>query len=117
VRTAVEHHVLVDLVAYRHGIVIDAKSRNELEFRTIEDFGARIHRGVEEDQLGAGAEGGRQLLARQVPCRWLEPDQPRDAPCPAHDWQVGIVERFDQHDFIARLDQAEQAIAKSFGRP
>jgi hypothetical protein len=81
----------------------------------IEHLRAGIHRRVEQDELGALAEGCRQLLARQPPGRRLETHQLRHAAGAAHDGQIRIVERLDQHDFVARLDQAEQAVAQRLG--
>ena len=53
----VEDDVLVDLVADGVGIVLAAQVRDEFEFLAIEHLRAGIHRRVEQDQLGAIAEG------------------------------------------------------------
>jgi hypothetical protein len=39
-----------------------------------------------------------------------------DAAGAPHDRQIRIVERLDQHDLVAGLDQAEQTVAQRLGR-
>ena len=116
VAPVVEDDVLVHLVADRIDVVLQAEPGDEGQFLLVEDLRAGIHRRVEQDQLGLRPEGGGQFLPGQPPVWRLQPHQLRHAPCPSHHRQVGIVERLDQHDLVARLDQAEQAVAERLGR-
>src|SRR5215813_6490665 len=111
----VEDDVLIDLVAYGVGVVPTAQVRNELELFPVEDLGARIHRRVEQDELGAIAERRRQIPAWQAPARWFEPDQSGNAAGAPHDGEVRIIKRLDQDNLIAWLDQSEQAVSQGLG--
>ena len=47
-------------------------------------------------------------LLKDTDYSWrLEPDKFRDAAGATHDRQIGIIERLDQHHFVARFDQPE----------
>ena len=116
VAAIIENDVFIDFVAHGVDIVLEAKLGDEIQFLPVEDLGTGIHRRVEQDELGFRAKCRRQLFPGETPGRRLEPHQFRHAPCPPHDGQIGIVERLDQHDLVARLDQAEQAVAQRFCR-
>ena len=107
--------MLVDLIADRIGVVGQAKPGDGLEFLAREHLGARVHRGVDQNQLGAPGECRLQGIERQRPVRRLEPDQPRHGAGAAHDRQIGIVERLDQNHLVAGLDEPEQGARQRFG--
>ena len=52
---------------------------------------------------------------RQLPARRGEAHQARDRTRPAHDRQVAVVERLEQHHLVARLDEAEEAARQHLG--
>ena len=115
-RAAVEHQVLVDLVAHGEGVMALEQIGDEVELVAVEHLGRGIERVVEHEQLGPGRERRRQRLARQAPVGRLEADQLGHAAAPPHDRQIAVVERLEQHHLVARLDEPEQARGQRLGR-
>ena len=112
---AVEHDVLPDLVAQGDRIEADAEIGQEGEVFGTEDDRRRIERIVEQDDLGLPREGARQRRLRQPETRRLEGDEARHAAGPAHERQVGVVHRLEQHHFVAGRDEGQQGSRERLG--
>lgn len=109
--------MLIDFVADGISIEAPAKIGDERELALIEHLRRRIHRRIDEDELGARREGGLEPIARQGPVRRLEPHQLRDSPRPLQDRQVAVVKRLDEHGFVPRLNEREERAGQGFGGP
>ena len=90
---------------------------HEFELTPVEDLGGRIHGRIQEDQFGLVREGGFERGPGKLPAGRLDADQLRHRAGPAHDRQIGVVERLDQDHLVARFDQSEQARRQGLGRP
>ena len=66
--------------------------------------------------LVRGPKAASERGARQRPMRRLQPDQPPDAAQHRHHREIGVVERLDQHDLVAGVDQRHQRGGDRFGR-
>ena len=106
VAAPVEDDVLPDLVAERDRVVADAELGEQREVLVGEDRGGRVERVVEERDLGPRREGARQRLLGEAESGRLQRHEARHAAGPAHQRQVGVVHRLEQHDLVAGLDQA-----------
>ena len=59
--------------------------------------------------LVVGPNAAASSRARQLPVRRRQPHQPRHGAQQAHHRQIGVVQRLDQHDLVARVEQRHQA--------
>ncbi len=108
VTAAVEHHVLPDLVADGDRVEAAAEIRQQGEILPRKHRRARVERVVEEDDPRPLGEGfGERRFVQAEPGR-LERDEARHAAGPAHQRQVGVVHRLEQHDLVARSHQGHQ---------
>ncbi len=112
---AVEQDVLVDLVADGDGVVGDAEFGDQQQLVAAEDLGRRVHRIVDEDRLGFGAEGCGERGSVERPVGRGEAHQPRNAPGAPDQRQIAVVERLDQHHLVAGDDQAGHAVGQRLG--
>ena len=98
------------------GVVGDAGLGEQRQLLAIEHPRGRIVRIVEEDEAGLRRERRGQRLRGDPPAGRGQADQPRHAAGAQHQRQIGVVERLEQHDLVARRDQGEQARGDRLGR-
>ena len=65
--------------------------------------------------LVRGEKAAASASRVERPVRRRHADEPRHAPCPLHQRQIAIVERLDQHDLVARLDQRVDRVGQRLG--
>ena len=92
-----------------------AEPRQQFEVLARIDHGRRIERVVEQHRLGLVVEDAAQHLLVQPPVRRLEPQQARNAAGLADDRQIGVVDRLEHDDFVARLDHGEDRRGQRLG--
>jgi hypothetical protein len=115
-RPAVEHDMLPDLVGQCDRPVPDAGLGKQPELVRPEHPGGGIVRVVEDGELRPGREGGVQRLARDPPVRRRQPDEARHSAGPKNHRKVEVVERLEEQDLVARLDQCDQRGRQRLGR-
>ena len=115
VLSAVEDDVLPDLIADRNTVELLAEARQQFEVFARIDHGRRIERIVEQHRLGLVIEGSAQHFFREPPVRRLEAQQARNAAGLADNRQIGIIDRLEHDDFVARLDHGEDRRGQRLG--
>ena len=112
----VEEQMLPDLVRQDQRVGAARRRGEQSELLVAEHPAGRVMRIVEHDQAGARGEGLGKSGLGDPPVGRGEPHQPRHAAGAQHQGQIGVVERLDQHDLVARRDQGEQARGQGLGR-
>ena len=112
---AVKDDVLVDLVAHHVAVVAKHQIGDQRQLIGGEHLAGGVHRRVQDHQLGVLGESRGQGLGRDPPIGRLEANEAGLGAAAADDGQVGIVERLEQHRFVARLQQRQQARRQCLG--
>ena len=113
---AVEDDMLPDLVGDGDGVVRDAGLGEQRQLLGVEHPRGRIVRIVEEDEPGLRRERLGQRLGGDPPAGRGEPHEARHPAGAQHERQIGVVERLEEHDLVARRDQGDQAGGDRLGR-
>ena len=99
---AVEDHGLPDLVADGDGVVLDAELCQEGEVLLRRHDGGRVQRAVQHHHPGLVAEGRLQHRPVETPVWGRKADQLGRAARAPDQRQIGVVQRLEQHDLVAR---------------
>lgn len=112
----VEDDMFPYLVTERHGIELFAKARQEIEVLGRIDDARRVQRVVEEHHLRLRREGLAQHRLIEAPMRRSEPHELRHAARAAHERQIGVVHRLEQHHLVTGSDEGEERAGDRLGR-
>ena len=113
---AVINNVLVNFIGDGEGIPAHAEIANKFQFFAREYFSRGIVRRIDDDGLGLGAEGARQFVAIEIPVRRLQLHEARRGAGKNRVGAVILVERLEDDDFVAGIDDAHHGGHHGFGR-
>ena len=113
---AVVDDVLVDLVGDGDGIPPAAERGDRLELGAAEHLAGRIVWRVEDDRLRPVVEGGRQLVWVECPIRLVQRHVARRRAGQNRVGAVVLVERLEDHHFVARIDDGHHRGHHGLGR-
>ena len=113
---AVVKHVLVDFVGDREAVPAHAKIANDLEFGALENFSRGIIRRIENDRFRRGTKGRGEFVGIERPIRRLQLHESRRGARKNRVRPVIFVERLEDHDFVARIDDRHHRRHHRFGR-
>ena len=113
---AVVQDVLVDLVGEHDDAPRLTEARDHRQLLVGEHLPGRVVRRVDHDPSRALVERGRELLLVERPVRSMQRHRPGDG---ARDDRVGtvvLVERLEDHDLVARVEDTEHRRDHPLGR-
>ena len=113
---AVVEHVLVDFVGDRKGIPAHAEIADAFEFGALENFAGGIIRRIEDDRLGRGTERRGEFIGIERPIGRLQLDEARRRAGKNRIRPIIFVERFEDHHFVARIDDRHHRRHHRLGR-
>ena len=113
---AVVEDVLVDFVGDGEGIPAHAEIADGFEFLAGEHLAGGIVRRIDDDGLGARAKGARQFVAIEAPGGRMEAHEARRGSGKNRVGAVVFVERLEDDDFVAGIDDRHHRGHHRFGR-
>ena len=108
--------VFVDFVGDAIGVPAQTEIANEFEFAKRENFPGRIVGRVDDDGLGAWAKRSGELVAVKRPIRRLEFYKARQGAGKIRIRPVILIERLEDDDFVAGIDDRHHAGHHGFRR-
>ena len=104
---AVVDDVLVDLVGEREQVVLQADRGDQLQLVAAEDLAGRVVGRVDDDRPRPGPDRGAQLVGVDRPVGLVERHVARHRAREDRVGPVVLVERLEDHDLVAGVDQPE----------
>ena len=110
-----EDQVLVDLVGDHQQVGLDTEPGDGGQLRGVEHLARRVVGGVEQQQAGAGGDGGGQLVDVEAPGRRPERHHPAGGTGHGHGGGVGVVGGLEHHHLVAGIAEGEHGGGDGLG--